>query len=435
MEKMVASAEPRAPSSDAHFRLGLIGITFAAFVLRLIITLITRGFDPAVRTDGDGFYYSFYANTLASGRWFVNPFTGAPTADHPPLTVLVLAPASWLFNSTFAQRVSMVLVGTATVAIIGLIGRRVGGNRVGIVAALIALANPNLWINDSLTMSESLAALFVALLVWSGLALADEPNLRRSIVTGLTLGVSLLARSELGWFIPLMVRPSLLGARAISWPARARLVAVTLACAGLLLTPWIAWNATRFAKPVWLSNNAGGAISGANCDATYFGHHIGGWNLDCGTAHDRPTSDGSENSSRGVSAGLSYVGHHLGRLPVVVLAREGRMFGFFQPQSEVDTNTSEGRPRAASWAALIAFWLLLIPSAVGMRTIARQGQRGWIWPFVACFGCSVLTAATFYGIPRFRISLDVAMCLLAAVPIADWWRSRQDVMSLRRNHQ
>ena len=76
-----------------------------------------------------------------------------------------------------------------------------------------------------------------------------------------------------------------------------------------------------------------------------------------------------------------------------------------------------------------------IPSAIGMRTIARQGPRGWIWPFVACFGGSVLTAATFYGIPRFRISLDVAMCLLAAVPIASWTNRRQDVMSFRRNHQ
>ena len=435
MEGLVASAKPRAPSSSARFRLGLIGITVAAFAMRLVITLVTRGFDRAAQSDGDGFYYSFVAQALAEGRWFVIPLTGAPTADHPPLTVLALTPGWWLFGSTLAQRVTMVLVGIATVAIIGLIGRRLGGNRVGIVAALIALANPNLWINDSLTMSESLAALFVALLVWSGLTLADEPTLRRSIVTGLTLGVTLLARSELGWFIPLMVLPILLSARAISWPARARLVAVTVACAALVLTPWIGWNATRFAKPVWLSNNAGSAISGANCDATYFGNHIGGWSYECGTAHDRATSDGSENSSRGVSAGLSYVGHHLGRLPVVALAREGRMFGFFQPQSEVDANTAEGRPRVASWAALIAFWLLLVPSAIGMRTIARQGPRGWIWPFVACFGCSVLTAATFYGIPRFRISLDVAMCLLAAVPIASWTNRRQDVMSLRRNHQ
>ena len=413
------------PPSDSQFRRGMVGITVTALVLRLVITLVTRGFGGAAKTDGDGFYYSFFANTLASGHWFVHPFTGAPTADHPPLTVLVLAPASWLFGSTFAQRVTMVLVGTATVAIIGVVGRRIGGNRVGLVAALIALANPNLWINDSLTMSESLAALFVALLVWSGLALADEPTLRRSLVTGMTLGFTLLARSELGWFIPLMVLPILLGARAISWPTRARLAAVTLVCAGLVLTPWIAWNATRFAKPVWLSNNAGSAISGANCDATYFGRGIGGWNLECGTANDQPDADGSENSSRGVSAGLSYVRHHLGRLPIVVLAREGRTFGFYQPQAEVDANVFEGRPRAASWAALIAFWLLLIPSAIGMRTIARRRPRASTWPFFACIACSLLTAATFYGIPRFRISLDVAMCVLAAIPIAAWTDRRR----------
>ena len=111
------------------------------------------------------------------------------------------------------------------------------------------------------------------------------------------------------------------------------------------------------------------------------------------------------------------------------------MFGFFQPQSEVDTNTSEGRPRAASWAALITFWLLLIPSAVGLHAIYRRAPRAWLWPFVACLACSLLTAAMFYGIPRFRIALDVATCVLAAIPIAAWTRRRQDVMSLRRNHQ
>ena len=426
MDAAVTTDGPRPRTrSDPQFRRRLTGITVAAFVLRLVLTLVTRGFSPAAVTDGDGFYYSFFANTLASGHWFVHPFTGAPTADHPPLTVLVLAPASWLFDSTFAQRVTMVLIGTATVAIIGVVGRRVGGNRVGLVAALIALANPNLWINDSLTMSESLAALFVALLVWSGLALADEPSLRRGVITGLVLGVSLLARSELGWFIPLMVVPIVVGARRISWPKRFGLVAITLVCAGLVLMPWFAWNATRFAKPVWLSNNAGSAISGANCTTTYFGNDIGGWNLDCGTANDRPDADGSENSSRGVSAGLSYVRRHLSRLPIVVLAREGRMLGFYQPQTEVDVNRFEGRPRAASWAALIAFWLLLIPSAIGMRAIARQGPRAWTWPFFACVACSLLTAATFYGIPRFRISLDVAMCVLAAIPIAAWTDRRR----------
>ena len=58
-----------------------------------------------------------------------------------------------------------------------------------------------------------------------------------------------------------------------------------------------------------------------------------------------------------------------------------------------------------------------------------------MWPFLACLACPLLTVAMFYGIPRFRIPLDVAMCVLAAAPIAAWWDRRQDVMSLRLNHQ
>ncbi len=423
------------PLADPRFRFRLGIITVAAFALRMAVTLVTRGFDKAAGTDGDGFYYSTITDNLAKGHWFINPFTGAPTADHPPLTILVLAPATWLFNSTFAQRVTMMLVGTATVAVIGLIGRRIGGDRVGLVAALIALANPNLWINDSLTMSESLAALFVALLVWCGLVLVERPTLKHAVVTGLTLGLTLLARAELGWFLVLMVVPILASAGSITWPQRARLLAVTTVCAGVMVAPWIAWNSTRFEQPVWLSNNSGGALAGSNCDATYFGDIIGGWSLECAVAHERPGSDASENSARGVRTAVTYVRDHLGRLPLVILAREGRVFGFFEPQTAIDANAREGRPRSASWAAMITFWLLVAPSVIGARARFRRGPRAGMWPFFACLVCPIITAALFYGIPRFRIPLDVAMCLLAAVPIAALWDRRQDVMSLRLNHQ
>ena len=46
---------------------------------------------------------------------------------------------------------------------IGLVGLRLAGPRVGLVAAAIAAVYPNLWINDSLVMSETLALLLVSL--------------------------------------------------------------------------------------------------------------------------------------------------------------------------------------------------------------------------------------------------------------------------------
>lgn len=52
--------------------------------------------------------------------------------------------------------------------VIGLLARSLVGPTAGLVAAAVAALNPNLWMNDALVMSESLSALLIALLLWSG---------------------------------------------------------------------------------------------------------------------------------------------------------------------------------------------------------------------------------------------------------------------------
>lgn len=76
------------------------------------------------------------------------------------------APAVWLpGDQVLPQRLTMSLVGTAAVVVIGLLGRVVAGDRAGLIAAGLAAAYPNLWINDGLVMAESLTALGMALLL------------------------------------------------------------------------------------------------------------------------------------------------------------------------------------------------------------------------------------------------------------------------------
>ena len=92
-----------------------------------------------------------------------------PAADHPPLTVIVLAGVNWLvehpplssvrgdrFDANVREdRYAMAVFGTILVLLIGLLGRRVGravpgvnGDAVGLVAAGIAAVAPNIWVND-----------------------------------------------------------------------------------------------------------------------------------------------------------------------------------------------------------------------------------------------------------------------------------------------
>ena len=87
---------------------------------------------------------------------------------------------------------------------------------------------------------------------------------------------------------------------------------------------------------------------------------IGSWNLRCVRRPDpegarRPLGRGRRSSGAWPSTTSR---DHLGRLPKVVVAREGRTFGFWRPDQMVYANQGEGRPKWASWAGLVTFWVL-----------------------------------------------------------------------------
>ena len=67
----------------------------------------------------------------------------------------------------------------------------------GLLAAAIAVVYPNLWINDSLVMSESLAILIVAGALVVALDFDRRPSPVRAIALGGLVGLGALTRSEI----------------------------------------------------------------------------------------------------------------------------------------------------------------------------------------------------------------------------------------------
>src|SRR5687768_3178814 len=107
------------------------------------------------------------AQHLADGDGFAQAFRDEPTAEHPPGWEVVLAAADLVGgNGYLSHRLLGALIGTVTVVLIGLLGRRVGGPAVGLVAAGLAAVYPMLWAADVSLMSETLyGALLVAALL------------------------------------------------------------------------------------------------------------------------------------------------------------------------------------------------------------------------------------------------------------------------------
>ncbi|MEO6988109.1 MAG: glycosyltransferase family 39 protein [Aquihabitans sp.] len=394
--------------------------------------------------QGDAFWYSSVANNLAAGRWFENPFDGLPTADHPPLTVLVLGPASWLFDgSTYAQRMTMVVLGAATIALAGLAGRRLAGPTAGVAVAVAVAVAPSLWVNDVVIMSETLTALLVVLVLWVGIVLADRPTDRVAILAGALCGLAALARAEIALFLPLMVWPILVLNRDVDRRRQLLRMGMATVATVAVIAPWSLWNLGRFQEPVAISTNDGLTLLGANCDPTYFGPLKGAWTLDnCSlpiledldsrkpvdgpTEFDEPCADTNQlrppcwdpSTKSKIMRGeaLSYIRHHLGDVPGVVVARQGRVWGWYRLEQAANSGIAEGRLPAVTRWGFYTTWALSPVALLGLVVLRRRGTT--IVPFVASWALVVVVVSGFYGLVRFRIPFDVSLCFLVGVVVA-----------------
>jgi 4-amino-4-deoxy-L-arabinose transferase-like glycosyltransferase len=410
----------------------LLLIVLAALAVRVGYVVVAKRHEPAL---GDQIYYRAQANTLARGEGFTDPRDGSQTAEHPPLTALALTPTSWVMerfdeggDHLLAQRLTMTVFGAAVVLVIGLIGRAVAGDRAGLLAAGLAAIAPNLWVNDALVMSETLAALAVALAILFAYRFARDPTVANAALVGACIGLAMLVRAELGLLLPLMVLPMAWfahrrrdgepGATRAGFGVGGVATRFLVAClaALLLVSPWVVANLVRFDEPVFFSTNDGLTLCGANLHRTYYGQGTGLWALDCANFHT-PPGDRSVVSNALRDRGFEFMGDHLGRLPAVMGVRVARVWSLYAPGFMATYNLNEGREEWVSWLGFVSFWLTVPFAVAGGVTLRRR--RVPLTPLVAQFIVVTLTAALIYGLVRFRVPAEVALVVLAAVALDD----------------
>ncbi len=418
LEGRVASWAARWRSTTPRLRLGLVAA--GALVLRLVYVLAEKADQGLSRGEvfpGDQFYYSLAADALASGRGFVVPWSPEtlPAADHPPLTALVAAPASWLSpggagEHLLAQRLTMVVVGTAAVVMIALLARELFGSRVGTVAAALAALYPGFWINDGLVMAESLVTLCVAGGLWATVRLTRRPTIGTAAEVGVWFGLATLARAETLLLVALVV-----AVVATSRPRLRRHAVAAATATALVLAGWVVPNLVRFAEPVVLSTNDGLTLVGANCDAVYRGDAIGFWTLECAESIPVAGLDQSQVARVYRDAAVGYVTAHLDEVPRVVAARVGRVWSLYRPLQMVDWNTGEGRERWASTLALGAFYVVAPLGLAGWWLGHRRGVPRW--PLVVTLVHVTVVAGVFYGLVRFRVVAEIPLVVGAAAAV------------------
>jgi 4-amino-4-deoxy-L-arabinose transferase-like glycosyltransferase len=406
------------------FRARLLLLVAVGLGIRLAYVLAVA---RTIRVGGDAFAFHVLGNLLADGHGYIRPydyvFSGRAlkTAEHPPLYPLYLALFSKLGATSFAwHRVASCLLGAATVAATGLLGRRIGGSAAGLASAAIAAVYPLMWVIDGSIMSESLYVLLIVMIALAALRLLEDPIGRRALALGALVGLATLTRGEAILLIAVLAAP-------LAWRAgptwRKRFATMALICAGtaVVLAPWVARNWITFDRPVAVSNNTGTLLTGANCPGTYGGPLLGLWRIDCIPA----ARSGNEAAQAAMwrDDGLRYARRNAGRLPVVIATRVLRTWDLFRPRQQANYEISEGRNQRAEQAGIIVYYGLAVLAIGGIVLLRRR--RDELLVLLAPAVLVTIASVIGYGITRFRAAAEPSIAVLAAVAICALAERRQ----------
>jgi hypothetical protein len=200
----------------------------------------------------DELYYLACARHLAAGY-----------VDHPPLSIWILAlNRAVLGHSVFALRLLPAIFGAATIVVVGLLARQMGGGRfaqgLAAAAATVSLIFTGY---DAVYSMNALDLLLAALAMYWLVRLIDSGEPRWWVALGLTLGLGLLNKVGMLW-IALGVFVAVVLSRERRWLAT-RWPWIGGAVAWAIFLPYVLWNATHdWAHLEFIHGAVGGKYSG-----------------------------------------------------------------------------------------------------------------------------------------------------------------------------
>jgi len=391
----------------------------------------------ASQIDHIGNYSNSHAPGIGAGG------TRGPSAYFPPGFPYFLAAVDLIDGHTSVHRVgahnrvpggavhgariSQALLGTVTVALVGLLALE----GVGALAAFIALAMAAIYpvfIGLSGTLvAENLATPLVLAAIWAALrARRSVRPYRWLAAAGLLDGLATLTHVNL-----LVAVVPLLG---LVWGAgspaqgvrRGRALAapgLLIGCLILSLVPWLVRDAVVMHSFVFVSDESGITLRGTYNPASAADRPVPyKWRLYYGIPDDVPLARQAgqltekQLSDRLQHRALDYVSNHPGSPLAVAYFNSKRLLelagSYAWKASAKAISLSQGVARIG----VISFWLLCLLAVAGAFTRAARAAWRWLWvtPVLLWLSVALVNAET----PRFREPVDAFLIVIAACAVA-----------------
>ena len=422
-----------------HRLLAILGV---AFVLRLAWALTTTK-APVFVESGDAYSYFFYGRQFAQGGGYLNlDGSGNATAYYPPGYPAILGALFWVLLHTplphdaaamaMAGSLLHVVVGTASVGLVFVLARSIGGTTTGLIAAAVLAVWPNVVFYSS-TLQLETVFIFLSLAVLAVVVTHDwssgPPTLRRTALFGALLAGVCLVRPFAAPFVAVPAIAALLAGMGIRRAAAVALAALVPFV--VLLVPWTLRNQRAMGAALPFSSNTGDTVClDRSLDAEggfRFADHEGCADPDLGEV---------ERNAESTRLALEFVKEHPDRELLQIVRRLRLIFGNDNDglyAVERGTNNPflpDGLRTALQRTADAYFFVVLALAAVGLaRVVAdaiRQGRLARaraslvVTPFVAL----TATAALLWGTPRFHLPTAPFLAIFASVACTTVRRTR-----------
>ena len=420
------AAEPviRRPTRARTFTYGLLAIVGLGWLARVAYI---QWFGPHLHYGLDATWYELTSGLIVDGKGFSDPATffstgrAVPTAFRVPLFPGFLALVTHLADSSrHTFQIAGSLVGAVTIGLTGLLGRRVAGERVGLIAAAIVAISPALWNVDASVMSETLQVPIITGIVLALYWALDQPRSARWVVVGVGFGFAILNRADALVFLGITVLVVAAAGRRRDVPRVAVAIALVLSAA-VVVTPWLVRNQQSVGTTTLSTIDSAEALAGANCASTYGLPRIGLWDPRCVQIADQQASE-LDRRDQLIERGARYARDHVWMAPVVATVRSLRVWGLWEPVTQSWDESVESRN--TRWQLLVWGFTLPLLVAAGFGFFIARRDKLELAPIAALLIAVTVGAALSYGKQRFRVVAEPELAVLAAIAARAWWDRR-----------